>query len=544
LATTESVSQPERDPTRGPAARGLAPLRARPRRLWLLRCIPFFVLCAAIAMCTAQVLIRRGDRAWNQDESVSFLESTCHLSEFNALMAARKPPYGAWVDAGVWRRLVESEGDLCFGRVARDLATLDVHPPLYFWALHVWVLVFGNVFDHAIGINLLLMALACLAIYQLGKTLFASRLDAAALTFVASLSPVAAYATLEFRPYALLGLSAALYGWALVCCVEPARRPRLRNDIALGAATALGMLTHYLFVFVLLAAGLYALARLAARPRRLLRVGASTAAGLVFAALSFPIVAQIGGHQKYITPDNERLALRMQRIAVAFDQLLPHIRTRHVLTACGVFAAAWLAMRFGRGARLPRVRFERTRGLYFLVAALATPGVMAWQYSLGLSPTHAMTPKYLAAMWPLVGLYAAGLWRLTGRRRWATAIAVCALCALPNLEQIRAHRQSLDAKQRSLHTPAVIIDNTNRLQLPRLLARIEPGTRVLLAEQSVLLDAALVLPKDFLYLSCAKDSAARKRAAQLAERFDETHDKRRTSRWGPCWIARRYVRKH
>ena len=255
------------------------------------------VLVIACLLGSGMCLSHRTDRDWNQDEAISFLESTCHLSDYKSLVGGGAPPYGAWAAAHDWQRLIESEGELCLGQIRSDLATGDMHPPLYFWLLHLWLLGNGGqrAFMATIGLNLLLAAVGTLALYKLGRTLFASRLDGAALAFCAALNTVAAYASMEFRPYALLGAVTSIYLLALERA-RPAAATKRRMYVrgaALSLATAAGVLTHHMFAAVLIGGAVYAAARLFRKPRELLRVGAFSAAGVALALVLFPLVTQI-----------------------------------------------------------------------------------------------------------------------------------------------------------------------------------------------------------------------------------------------------------
>jgi uncharacterized membrane protein len=75
----------------------------------------------------------------SHDESISFIAATCHQDAYERLA-----PDGVAVPAARWQRFwTLDRAKLCFGAIGRGLAHTDLHPPLYFWLLHVWSLILG-----------------------------------------------------------------------------------------------------------------------------------------------------------------------------------------------------------------------------------------------------------------------------------------------------------------------------------------------------------------------------------------------------------------
>lgn len=63
--------------------------------------------------------------------------------EYYDLVLAEKNPIGAWVPASEWKKFLHIEQPFCFDEIAHALTRFDIHPPLYFWLLHLWALVVG-----------------------------------------------------------------------------------------------------------------------------------------------------------------------------------------------------------------------------------------------------------------------------------------------------------------------------------------------------------------------------------------------------------------
>jgi len=94
---------------------------------------------------------------------------------------------------------------------ARDLATItegaahDIHPPLYYYVLHFWMMLFGNSELAVRSLSALLGTLLVLLTFVLGRHLTSNTVGLIA-AFFAALSPFQVYYSQETRMYALCAL--------------------------------------------------------------------------------------------------------------------------------------------------------------------------------------------------------------------------------------------------------------------------------------------------------------------------------------------------
>ena len=131
----------------------------------------------AIALLVLAVIAGVGLRAaatapkesFTHDEAISYIAATCHQGEYQEITFAGRGPYGRWVPAYEWQRLLQPEDRGCLGRIAADLARYDIHPPLYFWLLHGWALLFGVGVWTGTSLNIALAALGTLALFGLAR---------------------------------------------------------------------------------------------------------------------------------------------------------------------------------------------------------------------------------------------------------------------------------------------------------------------------------------------------------------------------------------
>jgi mannosyltransferase len=126
---------------------------------------------------------------------------------------------------------------------------LDVHPPLFFLALHEWLRVFGTSERAVRTLSGLFYVLSGLAIYGVGRELYGTRAALLCATIYLT-SPLAILSARFARMYALLSLLSILSTWLfLQFSVKPRES---RSWLALYVfVNILGTFTHVAFFFVL-----------------------------------------------------------------------------------------------------------------------------------------------------------------------------------------------------------------------------------------------------------------------------------------------------
>ena len=143
------------------------------------------------------------------------------------------------------------------GQIAADTAR-DIHPPLYYWLLHLWIGAFGTSEFALRSLSALLGVALIVAIAELGRRLYnaVTGLVAAA---IATLSAFQVYYSQEARMYMLLALLAALSFLAFVACVsqEDERLPRKPATKATPAPRFSWFSLAGVFLVIIWTAGLY-----------------------------------------------------------------------------------------------------------------------------------------------------------------------------------------------------------------------------------------------------------------------------------------------
>ncbi len=148
-----------------------------------------------------------------------------------------------------------------FAEIARRTA-FDIHPPLYYWLLKIWVTLFGN---SEIGLRSLSVVLGVILVYLiglLGTRLFSPRVGRVA-ALIAALSPLQVYYAQEARMYMLLTVLGTLTVLLAVALFKRYVTPPHSLLTPLGIFYILtvtaGLYTHYAYPLILIVVNLAAL---------------------------------------------------------------------------------------------------------------------------------------------------------------------------------------------------------------------------------------------------------------------------------------------
>ncbi len=125
----------------------------------------------------------------------------------------------------------------------------DVHPPLYYFFLKTWSMVFGTTDVALRSMSVLFGAIAILGSYALVRKLFGKRAALFSL-LILILSPVIIRYSQEMRMYTMV---AAIAIAATYMLVQATRTQKKRDWVIYGILVALGMYTHYFAAIVWLA---------------------------------------------------------------------------------------------------------------------------------------------------------------------------------------------------------------------------------------------------------------------------------------------------
>jgi 4-amino-4-deoxy-L-arabinose transferase-like glycosyltransferase len=149
-----------------------------------------------------------------------------------------------------------------FVEIAQRTA-FDIHPPLYYWLLKLWVVIFGDSEPGLRSLSAVLGIGLVYLIWLLGRRLFSRRVGLIA-AFVAAVSPLQIYYSQETRMYMLLAFLSTLTVWLAVLMLDGSRSRHMPLlAVAYVLTVTAGLYTHYAYPVILIVVNLVALAWLA-----------------------------------------------------------------------------------------------------------------------------------------------------------------------------------------------------------------------------------------------------------------------------------------
>ncbi|MDP6381479.1 MAG: glycosyltransferase family 39 protein, partial [Phycisphaerae bacterium] len=315
------------------------------------------------------------------DEGISYLAATGHQGDY-ARLSSGVFPHGQWVGGADWKRFLAIEDPLPLRRIGSDLANFDIHPPLYFWALHLWSLLFGVSLWAGLSLNILISLLAVLAVFSLARYVLQGAREGALAALLWAVSPAVLQVTAgEARPYELLALCTVLFASQFFRSTDIAQQPRWRHHLFLAAATAAGLLTHYHFAIVVAGCVGWACWRLVRRHRRRLVVSlASVAAGCVLFLVLHPHFWRAFLRAEAQAQDFQwsRLLYRALRSGGTLSGFMTNAGAGRLAMLLGLLGiGALVLMGFLRGRRHPPAKHNARRDRLLQVVFL-----LVWIYGL------------------------------------------------------------------------------------------------------------------------------------------------------------------
>lgn len=158
------------------------------------------------------------------------------LAVFAAISIGNISRWSVWFDEAYGLYLIR----FGFADVAKYTAA-DVHPPLYYWTLKVWQMVFGNSELALRSLSLVMIMIAIVFVYLLVRRAFGLRAGALVMALLA-LSPMMIRYSEEARMY---GMAMAIVTAATYVLVRATEKPTKKKWVIYGILVSLGMWTHY-----------------------------------------------------------------------------------------------------------------------------------------------------------------------------------------------------------------------------------------------------------------------------------------------------------
>ena len=518
------------------------------------------LLTAVIIGVTLRIGLAASKHTITHDETISYLGAAANLGAYHDVIDGAAPN-GTWAPAADWKQFIIPTTPFQFSQISWDQADNDIHPPLYFWLLHLWMLLVGVQTWTGASLNILFFLAGLFALYGLARDALGSNLEAAAATLIWAISPAVLKMSSQARHYELFGLSTVVFVWLLSRYADPARQPTWRSWLLLTLITAVGTLTHYHFALVVAGAVILYLAKwLRMKPRRFLSGTAAILSGYGLMFLLHPSIwlsfEELLGRQeaeaRYLSSGID-IMRRLYAIGDTFTRFwiygrIPQVTLFIVAVASLIWAASfYLKNRSRLQKRLQPINRSGKELLWFFL------WLFGWTIGLYLtfiSPIHAMMPRHMGAIWPFYALLPVFLARLWPRQQNRLLLTISGIVLLSGIlftiQTIRTNQQMPDNTAVLAGAGGILIDTVERGIAPHFYWPIPDETAVFIAPQAELpaLQSAWLsqLPDGAIYindLSYDNDVDGRDQIlALLARRFELIPVPGGVWGWGQIYLLR------
>ncbi len=446
-----------------------------------------FVLTAACVLHVVILIMGVSQKPTpSHDGVISFIAATGHQHEYHAIVSGQLEPYGTWANASDWQQFWQMNRQGAFVTIGRDLARHDLHPPLYFWLMHVAMLIGGATISAALAVNVIIGLITIFVLYGFATRILRSSTWGALAALLWAISPGALTASTQMRQYPLYALCALVMCWSLMRLLA-GRRVRRITLMWLFIAVLGGLLTHYHFIVVLAIGLVYVLCASGRHKRsRSLTATAICVFAVLGAWLLHPTFYLSFTGQGTAVPDfsQEELLARLQRVAEGTGHLFfygkPGWMEWFMLAAAVVLVGRLLIRPTRRFAGLVRdARFWSM--VYF---ALALWGFTSLAYLAMQSPAHAIGHRYYALVWPLGACMVIAIVRSWPRREILLGLVLIVM-GYNTINVVnglhRSYRKAATGCEVVAAAEYIVIDDMRRGMLPQMLWTASPQAKVLAA---------------------------------------------------------------
>ena len=458
------------------------------------------LLTAVIIGLTLRMGLAANKQTIAHDEMISYLGAAANLGAYHDVIDGAAPN-GIWSPAADWKQFITPTTPFNFNQISWDQADNDIHPPLYFWLLHLWMLVVGVHPWTGASLNVFFFLAGLIALYGLAKDALRSDLEAAAAVLIWAVSPAVLKMSSQARHYELFGLSAILFVWLLSRYADLDRQPNWCSWLLLALATAVGSLTHYHFALVAVGAVIFYLAQwLRMKPRRFLSGTAAILAGYGLMFLLHPsillsfeeLVGRQAAEARYLSTGID-IMRRLYAIGDTFTRFWVYGRIPQVILFIFAVASLIWATSFylkNRTHWQKRLQPVNGRGKELLWLFLWLFGWTIALYLTFISPIHAMMSRHMGAIWPFYALLPVFLARLWPRQQIRILLAINGIVLLSGIlftsQTIRTNQQMIDNTAVLAQADSILIDTVERGIAPRLFWPIPDETAAFIAPQAKL----------------------------------------------------------
>lgn len=455
---------------------------------------PKKILIAAVVLSVSlKVVTVLNKTTYTHDEAISMLAATGHQQEY-ARIEQESARQATWSQAEEWKRLMQPEASLCFGEISRGLAATDIHPPMYFWLLHLVILVIGANLWTGVALNIVISLGTIFVLHRLASHLIDDARFASLAVLLWSVSPAVVMASSEARHYDLYTLIAVSFCYIFFLIGSEPDTRVFRRSALLGLIAFIGLFTHYQFALILLASIVAVFLFDGMRSSHAKRIVAAAIAAVVVFLAARPEIVDALTRQQFQKQSWEwtRVGWRfVKALGAPLDFFMPTLAFK-VLALVVLVAIVLLALQ-RKGIDFTslkgEVRSHAVRRLFFI--PMICFAAIFVQYVSFLTPEHAMGGRYLSVLFPFVALALTILIRRFRDGEYLAATLALLMIAGSAVASFLLHARTENQRElahRAQGYDVIVIDNAARGVALPVVRLLPDNTTICVAMQAGILN--------------------------------------------------------
>jgi hypothetical protein len=437
------------------------------------------------------------------DDALSYLMATGHTRESREIEINNLPPQREWSDVATWKRLIQIDEPGDYQKISQDLAEYDKHPPLFFWALHLWLKLLGVRYWVGPILNLVIDIIFAFVLFLFARRCLKNNLEAVIVSATWILSPISIQTSTWVRQYSLFSMIGYLFAMLSFTYFFASNRRAIPFWSAVGLViiTTAGFLVHYYFIVFTLIAGILIFIKTLLIEKNIKPLFSY----LIILGMAFILFL-------VIFPGFFTSISRFQpELLAESDTIFRLKRTIYIggLLFSPVFLAILLVIIHGRYFSTSQKENHHPNPLLTIwiisfVAALWI--IITILFLTRISPQQSMGAKYVNVITPFVAFLAILIIRLfssPSKTILYSMLGGMVLLSLMTLVPVVKNFLSNRIDVRYLHNAdVVVLDNIKTGNWPAIIFQLQPGDQIFLAQQPYL----LANPQEWLPRFCSSNS--------------------------------------
>lgn len=425
---------------------------------------------------------------FSHDETISTLVATGNQGVYHNLFNSEEGDklLNNWVSVDDWKFLVERPKTVNFNLISKDLGNHDIHPPLYYWLLHIIYFLFGSSIWSGAILNLVIYSATFFVVYLFFKTLKVDENTLFLTMFLWAFSPAVIHSVYEARHYELTTLLSFLLLFFVIRLIQSRNENNILSITVIFIVSFAGILTNYMFSIVAGAAILIiGLKFYHTKAKQYLAGVVSIVLGLASIVVVHPQVLNIFGNTGSGT---EEVSAFINTIHAYLGFFSADVISRYLTLVLFFILVALIFL--DRKINYGSVRrfFTQENTIIIVAFYILVGGMIHLTYFLSLTPPHSVGVQYWNMFWPLFAYLIALIFTqfdIRGKHLLVASLFVLMIYSLftgINENDYKLRSWDPEIREQVANAEFIITDQNKRGLLPALIFKVPADKNIYVSD--------------------------------------------------------------